>query len=78
MASDNVESLDGVIYMPVSRLIVEGRNEIAEASDWTVMIVESLEVRGSPTLTINADYGNSPVPVPAGLGRRDAELRLLR
>ena len=68
MASDNVEGLEGVIYFPVSRLIVQGTDRIAEASDWTVMVVQSLEIRGSPTLVINADYSGAVVPVPAGVG----------
>lgn len=68
MASDNVESLDGVIYFPVSKLIVKGTDRIAEASDWTVMVVQSLEIRGSPTLVINADYSGAVVPVPIGVG----------
>ncbi len=68
MASDNVESLEGVIYFPVSKLIIEGSDRIAEASDWTVMVVQSLEIRGSPTLVINADYSGAVVPVPAGVG----------
>jgi len=57
-----------VIYFPVSKLIVKGTDRIAEASDWTVMVVQSLEIRGSPTLVINADYSGAVVPVPIGVG----------
>ena len=78
MASDHVERLDGVIYTPASKLIVRGTDQIAEASDWTVMIVETLEVRGSPTLVINADYAGSDVPVPQGLGPGSGRARLIR
>jgi len=68
MASDNVETLDGVVYFPVAKLIVEGSSDIAESSDWTVMVVDSLEIRGSPNLVINADYAGARVPVPKGVG----------
>lgn len=78
MASDNVERLDGVIYTPASRLIVRGSNQIAERSDWTVMIVETLEIRGSPTLVINADYAGSDIPVPPGVGPNSGAARLIR
>lgn len=77
MSSDRVERLDGVIYFPVSHLIVEGKNPVAEGSDWTVMIVRSLEVRGSPTLVINADYSGAVVPVPAGVGTQGGVVRLV-
>jgi hypothetical protein len=77
MASDNVESLDGVIYFPQSKLIVQGFDRIAEASDWTVMVVEDLQIRGSPTLVINADYAGAVVPVPAGVGPQGGAVNLV-
>ncbi|QYF87032.1 TadE/TadG family type IV pilus assembly protein [Brevundimonas sp. PAMC22021] len=77
MASDNVKALNGVIYMPSSKLIVEGKNQVAGTSDWTVMITEQLEIRGSPILVINADYSGSLVPVPDGVGWRSSAVRLV-
>lgn len=78
MASDNVESLDGVIYFPVAKLVVEGAGDIAESSDWTVMVVEALEVRGSPNLVINADYAGAAVPVPQGVGPQTGAVNLIQ
>lgn len=78
MASDNVDDLDGVIYTPASRLIVSGTREIAEGSDWTVMVVERLVVRGRPILVVNSDYRSSDVPVPSGVGPRTGGVHLIR
>lgn len=77
MASDNVDVLEGVVYTPASMFVVSGKNRVAEAADWTVMIVRKLQIVGSPTLVINADYGASPVPVPDGVGDRVGALRLI-
>lgn len=78
ISSDNVETLLGVIYVPNAQLIVEGtRNEIARDSAWTVIVARSLQMKGSPSLFINANYAASDVPVPPGVGPRDAGSRLI-
>lgn len=71
ISSDHVEALLGVIYVPDAQLIVEGgRADIARDSDWTVIVARSLQLRGSPSLIINANYSSSDVPVPDGVGPR--------
>lgn len=77
MASDNVDVLEGVVYTPAALLIVTGKNRVAEAADWTVMIARRLEIVGSPTLVINANYGASDVPVPDGVGNKVGKMRLI-
>lgn len=77
ISSDNVESLLGVIYVPSARLIVEGKEEVARDSAWTVIVAKAVELKGSPSLFINANYDASNVPVPEGVGPRAGGARLI-
>lgn len=77
ISADNVDSLLGVIYVPEAQLIVEGKAEVARDSAWTVIVAESVQMKGSPSLFINANYGASDVPVPEGVGPRGGGSRLI-
>ncbi|MFN3667869.1 MAG: TadE/TadG family type IV pilus assembly protein [Brevundimonas sp.] len=77
ISADHVESLLGVIYVPAAKMIVEGRAEVARDSAWTVIVAMSLELKGSPSLFINANYDASDVPVPTGVGPRVGGSRLV-
>jgi len=78
ITSDNVESLLGVIYVPDAQLVVEGfKTEVARDSAWTVIVARALQLNGSPSLFINANYEASDVPVPPGVGPGDNGSRLL-
>ena len=77
VSADHVESLLGVIYVPSARLIVEGTADIARDSAWTVIVAKQVQMRGSPSLFINANYDGSDVPVPDGVGPRTGGSRLL-
>ena len=68
ISADNVRTLLGVIYVPSARLIVEGRRPVAQDSAWTVIVAQSMFMRGTPSLFINANYNGSSVPVPDGVG----------
>lgn len=70
ISADNVESLLGVIYVPSARLIVEGDSDVARDSAWTVIVAHEVQLKGSPSLFINANYDATDVPVPAGVGPR--------
>ncbi|MBA4805438.1 MAG: hypothetical protein H2038_12385 [Brevundimonas sp.] len=70
ISADNVESLLGVIYVPSARLIVEGDSDVARDSAWTVIVAHEVQLKGSPSLFINANYDASDVPVPTGVGPR--------
>lgn len=78
IASDNVESLLGVVYAPSARVVVEGRADVARDSAWTVIVARGLLMRGSPSLFINADYNATRVPVPAGVGPQTGGARLIQ
>lgn len=77
VSADHVESLLGVIYVPSARLIVEGAADVARDSAWTVIVAKQVQMRGSPSLFINANYDASDVPVPNGVGPRTGGSRLL-
>lgn len=77
ITSDNVASLLGVIYVPKAKLIVEGAEDVARDSAWTVIVARNIELKGAPSLFINADYAGSDVPVPTGVGPRDGGSRLV-
>ena len=78
VSADHVESLLGVIYVPSARLIVEGTSEVARDSAWTVIVAKEVQLKGAPSLFINANYQFSDVPVPQGVGPRASESRLVR
>lgn len=78
ISSDHVESLLGVIYVPDAQLIVEGgKADIARDSAWTVIVARSLQLKGAPSLIINANYAASDVPVPEGVGPRKGGSKLV-
>lgn len=77
ISSDHVESLLGVIYVPDAQLIVEGKADIARESAWTVIVARALQLKGGPSLIINANYANTDVPVPAGVGPRNGGSQLV-
>ena len=78
ISADNVESLLGVIYVPSARLIVQGDADVARDSAWTVIVAKEVQLKGSPSLFINANYDASNVPVPAGVGPRAGGVRLIQ
>jgi hypothetical protein len=76
--ADNVEKLLGTVYLPSAKLLIDGSTKVAAQSDWTVVVAEEVEVRGSATLVINAQYARSGVPVPPGVGDRTITSRNVR
>jgi hypothetical protein len=78
LSSDRISSLLGVVYVPNALLIIDGgRSDIAKDSDWTVIVARSIQLRGAPSLVINANYAGSDVPVPSGVGPRGGSPRLV-
>lgn len=68
MDSDSITELTGAIYVPNAELEIQGGKRAAQASDWTVMTAKALKLTNKPQIQINANYGGSSVPVPAGVG----------
>lgn len=63
-----VRNLTGVVYMPKGIIELEANGDVAEASDWTVIVSEQLILSGKARLVINKNYAGSDVPVPSGVG----------
>ena len=66
--SANARELLGTIYLKKGTLLIDTFLPIADASAYTAIVVNKLEMSGSPTLVLNTDYAASPVPVPSGIG----------
>ena len=59
-------------------MFVEGKDEVARDSAWTVIVARMLQLKGSPSLIINANYAASDVPVPDGVGPRSGGAQLVQ
>jgi hypothetical protein len=77
ISASHVNELLGTIYIPNAQLVVEGVDNVAQTSEWTVVVARQLTLHGSPTLYINANYAGSSVPVPAGVGPNSAKAQLV-
>lgn len=74
--SANARTLLGTIYLPRGQLRVAALRPVADASAYTAIVVNKLQLNGSPTLTLNADYGATDIPVPAGVGPTGGQVYL--
>ncbi len=63
-----VKRLLGVVYARNGFLSVNGNGVAAEQSDWTVVVAKEIRLEQDASLRINANYEDSDVPVPAGVG----------
>ena len=80
--SNNVDRLEGVVYLPNTTLIIKGApgGKIAEDSDWTITATKWLKIEGDAQLVIRTDYAASTVPVPSGLtvSNGGGDVRIIR
>ena len=67
ITSDDARMLLGTIYLPVGSLLVDAKQPVADQSAYSAIVVRSLELNMGPNLILNADYGLTDVPVPAGI-----------
>lgn len=70
ISSSEVDELLGTIYMPSSHVVVNSAADVAEDSQWSVVVARNINLSKQAQLVINADYDGSPVPVPLGVGNR--------
>jgi hypothetical protein len=68
--STKVDRLLGTIYLPNTTIYVTSPGNVAQDSQWSVVVAKSIITSNSSNLIINSDYDSSPVPVPAGVGNR--------
>ena len=57
--------------MPSTPLHLNSKGRISNASPWTGIIVDKLELNSDSIMNINTNYAASSVPVPAGIGPGD-------
>lgn len=67
ISSNRANNLLGTIYTPRSILTIDATAPVADKSAYTALIVGRLWLQKGPTLTLNADYTKTKVPVPEGL-----------
>ncbi|MCA3623108.1 MAG: pilus assembly protein [Methylobacterium sp.] len=66
--SERARELTGTIYLRNGLLLVDSRRPIADQSPFTIIVVGRLDLYDGPNLVLNANYGDTTVPVPPGLG----------
>jgi len=69
IGSNNARNLLGTIYLPAGVLLIDANSPVADKSDYTAIVVRSLQLREGPKLVLHSDYEKSDVPVPEGLIR---------
>lgn len=74
--SNFVDRLVGTIYLPEGHLLVGATDQVAEASEYSIIVAEKIELKNNARLVLNTDYNLSPVPVPAGVGNVGGEVYL--
>jgi hypothetical protein len=47
-----------------------GTGDMAEGSQWSVIVARNINLSANARLVINSDYAGSPVPVPTGVGNQ--------
>lgn len=65
--SRDAQLLEGAIYLPRGRLVVDSAGFIGQKSKWTAIIANQIEIKNGPSLEINSDYDGSTIPVPEGI-----------
>ncbi len=72
ITSANVRSLLGTIYLPLDDLLIDTTMPISEEAAFTILIIDNLKMRQSPSLVLNTDYAATSVPVPDGFAGKPA------
>lgn len=76
ITSNYADYLVGTIYLPRGEFLIDANQDVAGASEFTVLVVRRLELKAGPHLVLNTDYGAVDVPVPVGLGKLTGRPRL--
>jgi Flp pilus assembly protein TadG len=76
VASNNVKTLVGTIYLPKGKFLGRANAPVAQSSAYTAIIANKIELLAGVNLVLNTNYGQTPVPVPAGLGGSGGQVSL--
>lgn len=78
ISSNNARRLVGTIYLPQSKLLIQGDDPIADQSEYTIIIARVFELKEGPNLVLKTDYNLSDIPVPEGVGPlNDMDARII-
>ncbi|HEV7694301.1 MAG TPA: pilus assembly protein TadG-related protein [Hyphomonadaceae bacterium] len=79
ITSDFADYLVGTIYLPRGSFLIDATQDVADESEFTVLVVRELELKDGPRLVLNTNYASSAVPVPEGVGNKGEKgARLVR
>lgn len=67
IGSDNARLLIGTIYLSRGKLIIDANKPVADLSSYTALVVRQLDLKAGPNVVLNSKYGQTDIPVPAGL-----------
>jgi len=73
ISSDNARNLLGTIYLRDGQLDIDSNRPIADRSAYTVIVARRISVSAGPDLYLNTDYDGTDIPVPHGVGPRQAQ-----
>ena len=74
--SDNARTMLGTIYLPSGRLVIDANRPVADRSAYTVVVAQQVNLYEGPNLYLNANYDQTSVPVPKGVGPISGKLML--
>ncbi len=76
VASNNVKTLVGTIYLPKGRFLGRANAPVAQSSAYTAIVADRIELLSGVNLVLNTNYGDTPVPVPPGLAGAGKQVML--
>ena len=76
VASNNVKTLVGTIYLPKGKFLGRANAPVAQSSAYTAIVADRIELLSGVNLVLNTNYGDTPVPVPAGLAGAGKQVTL--
>ncbi len=74
--SDNARTMLGTIYLPAGRVVIDAKRPVADQSAYTVVVAQQVNLYEGPNLYLNANYDQTSVPVPKGVGPISGKLLL--
>lgn len=67
ITSNDARNLLGTLYLSRSILLIDSNSAVADVSSYTAIVTGRLWLREGPTLTLNANFTDTTVPVPDGI-----------
>ena len=68
VTSDDTRQLLGTIYLPKGDLLIDASKPVADKSAYTIVVARKFLLSEGPTMVLNANYDQTDIPVPEGVG----------